>query len=118
MKRMLTATAALLSLSGAGCVAGPGGANNAANRTIAGVAIGTLLGGVVGQATGNAASGLVLGAIAGGAAGAAINPEVFGRDTRGYCYTVDAQGQPITILADEMECKVANGRMVDVTGQP
>ena len=80
-----------------GCVAGPGGSNNAANRTIAGVAVGTLLGGLAGGATGSGAfTGAAVGAIAGGAFGAAVNPQhVFRQDTRGYCYRVDAQGNPI-----------------------
>jgi uncharacterized protein YcfJ len=80
-----------------GCVAGPGGSNNAANRTITGVAVGTLLGGLAGSATGSGAfTGAAVGAIAGGALGAAVNPQhVFRQDTRGYCYRVDEQGNPV-----------------------
>ena len=36
------------------------------------------------------------GAVAGGAHGAAVNPQhVFRKDTRGYCYRVDKQGNPV-----------------------
>ena len=121
MKHVLIASA-LLCLGTTGCVAGPGGVHNAANRTLAGSALGALLGGVAGAAAGDVSGGAVIGAIAGGgigavvgavaggALGAAVNPDtVFRRDTRGYCYTVDAQGQPITILANAADCRAANG---------
>ena len=85
------------SLLGTACVAGPGGSNNAANRTVAGAAAGALLGGVAGSAMGNnAVTGAVVGAVAGGALGAAINPNhSFRKDTRGYCFLVDEKGNPI-----------------------
>ena len=97
MKTSLLVIGIVGSLSSAGCVAGPGGSNNAANRTITGVAVGTLLGGLAGSATGSGAfTGAAVGAIAGGALGAAVNPQhVFRQDTRGYCYRVDEQGNPI-----------------------
>ena len=97
MKRLELNLAVAASLVCSGCVAGPGGSNNAANRTIAGAAAGAVLGGITGRAVGSDAfTGAAVGAIAGGAVGAAINPEkVFRRDTRGYCYLVDAQGQPV-----------------------
>ena len=117
MKAVLVSVSALLCLSNAGCVAGPGGSNNVANRTVAGVALGALLGGVAGKAGGQAASGLVLGAIAGGAAGALINPNGLGPHAEGECQTLDPNGQPITILTDEAGCRIANGQ-VDVAGQP
>ena len=96
MRSVLKATIAT-SLLCTGCVAGPGGSNNAANRTITGVAVGTLLGGLAGSATGSGAfTGAAVGAIAGGALGAAVNPQhVFRQDTRGYCYRVDEQGNPV-----------------------
>ena len=86
-----------LALVCSGCVAGPGGSNNAANRTITGAAAGALLGGVVGQAVGGGAmTGAITGAVAGGALGAAINPNQLSRpDTRGYCYYVDEYGRPV-----------------------
>ena len=97
MRGICLAIASAASLSCSACVAGPGGTNNAANRTVSGAAIGAVLGGVVGSATGNnALGGAVVGAVAGGALGAAVNPgTVFRRDTRGYCYMVDEYGQPV-----------------------
>ena len=88
---------AAVSLACGGCVAGPAGSNNAANRAVAGAGVGALLGGIAARAAGmGAVDGMVVGAVAGGALGAAVNPnEVFHRDTRGYCYTVDGQGRVI-----------------------
>ena len=96
MKISIPATVLAATLCSA-CVAGPGGSNNAANRTITGAAAGALLGGVAGRAVGaDVLTGVTVGAIAGGAVGAAVNPQhVFRRDTRGYCYLVDAEGRPV-----------------------
>lgn len=105
MKFKLVTVPVLLSLGCAGCVAGPGGSYNAANRTIAGIGVGALLGGAAGQAMGDPFTGALVGALAGGGIGAAINPQVFTRDTRGYCYAIDAQGQQIEIPADSIECQ-------------
>jgi uncharacterized protein YcfJ len=79
------------------CVAGPGGSNNAANRTITGAAVGAALGGVAGKALGSdAMTGAMVGALAGGALGAAVNPNhTFRKDTRGYCVLVDEQGRQV-----------------------
>ena len=107
MKFKLVAFSAIACLANSGCVAGPGGSHNAANRTIVGIAAGALLGGVAGQAAGDAFSGAILGAAVGGGIGAVMNPTVFDGDTRGYCYTVDAQGRAIAIPADSVECKAA-----------
>lgn len=87
----------IVGLSSAGCVAGPGGSNNAANRTIAGAAAGAALGGLAGKALGSdAMAGAAVGAIAGGALGAAINPnQTFRRDSRGYCVLVDEHGNQV-----------------------
>jgi hypothetical protein len=110
MKSARVMIAGLACLASAGCVAGPGGSSNAANRTIAGAAIGSLLGGVVGAATGSGAiSGVAVGAFAGGALGAAVNPRALNGGTRGYCYTVDQQGRPIVVDLDEAACKAAGG---------
>ena len=94
--KILVMTSAI-ALACTGCVAGPGGSNNAANRTITGAAIGAAVGGLAGGTIGaDALGGAVVGAVAGGALGAAVNPtHVFRRDTRGYSYMVDAQGRPI-----------------------
>jgi uncharacterized protein YcfJ len=97
MKMNALGVAAGISMLCTGCVAGPGGSNNAANRTVAGVGAGALIGALAGTAMGShAINGAVVGAVAGGALGAAVNPnQLFRRDTRGYCYRVDARGQPI-----------------------
>jgi hypothetical protein len=109
MKSVRVMIPALICLASSGCVAGPGGSSNAANRTVAGVALGSLLGGVVGAATGSAITGVAVGAFAGGAAGAAMNPRTFDGGTRGYCYTVDQQGRPIIVDMDAAACKAAGG---------
>ena len=110
MKSIPIMLSALACLASSGCVAGPGGSYNAANRTVAGVAMGGLLGAAIGGATGSGAiAGAALGAFAGGAAGAAMNPRTFDHGTRGYCYTVDQQGQPIVVDMDEAACKAAGG---------
>ena len=85
------------SLSAGGCVAGPGGSNNAANRTIAGAAAGAAVGGLAGSAIGGGAvTGAMVGALAGGALGAAVNPNhTFKRDTRGHCVLVDEKGNQV-----------------------
>lgn len=113
MKSALVMIPGLMCLASTGCVAGPGGSSNAGNRTIAGAAIGSILGGVVGAATGSGAiSGVVVGAVAGGALGAAVNPEMFDKGTRGYCFAADAQGRPIVIDLNEADCKAAGGSPV------
>jgi hypothetical protein len=111
MKLALVAASAVICLGSSGCVAGPGGAYNAANRTLAGVAIGAVLGGLGGGAMGDPITGAAAGAIVGGGVGAVINPKTFdNRNTRGYCYSVDAQGNPIMISDDSIECKEAMAR--------
>ena len=75
MKAKITTVVLAATLCSA-CVAGPGGSNNAANRTITGVAAGALLGGVAGRAAGtDVITGVAVGALAGGALGAAVNPQ-------------------------------------------
>ena len=101
---------ALACLASTGCVAGPGGSSNAANRTVAGVALGSLIGGLAGAASGKGAiSGVVVGAVAGGALGAAVNPNMGYRDTRGYCFAADQQGRPIMLDLNEADCMAAGG---------
>jgi hypothetical protein len=119
MKFTRVTISALVCLASAGCVAGPGGSYNAANRTITGIAIGTLLGAGAGQAAGNPMTGALIGAIAGGGMGAMMNPNmIHQRDTRGYCYTVDAQGQPIMVPIDSVECKAAAAQAPAAQPQP
>ena len=97
MKTKLLVIGIVGSLSSAGCVAGPGGSNNAASRTITGAAAGAAIGGLAGSAMGSGAvTGAMVGAVAGGALGAAINPNhTFRRDTRGYCVLVDEHGNQV-----------------------
>ena len=65
-----------------------------------GAVVGALVGGLAGQAVGgNAITGAAAGMVAGGAIGAASTAvggaprRHYYRDTRGYCYYVDASGQ-------------------------
>jgi uncharacterized protein YcfJ len=74
--------------------------NDTATRAIAGAAAGAAIGALGGSAMGSDPfTGAVVGAVAGGAAGAAVPGKVFEgrqyyRDTRGYCYYLDRNGQP------------------------
>src|ERR1044072_7912657 len=111
MKLALVAASAVICLGSTGCGAGPGGTYNAANRTVAGAPIGALLGGRGGSASGDPLSGAALGAVAGGGIGAVMNPRTLdNRNTRGYCYSVDENGNPIMISVDSVECKEAMAR--------
>jgi uncharacterized protein YcfJ len=73
---------------------------NAGTRTVYGAAAGAAIGALAGSALGtDAFSGAAMGALAGGAAGALVPGKVFQgrqyyRDTRGYCYYIDRNGQP------------------------
>ena len=118
MKVTLITISAFACLGSSGCAAGPGGTYNAANRTIAGVGIGAVLGGVVGSAVGDPFSAAIMGAVAGGGIGAVMDPRVLDRDTRGYCYTVDAQGNPVSMPADSVECKTAAAQASSPVPQP
>ena len=73
---------------------------NAGKRAMVGAAAGAAIGALAGSALGSdALSGAAMGAVAGGAVGAAVPGKVFEgrqyyRDTRGYCYYIDRNGQP------------------------
>ena len=73
---------------------------NAGKRAIYGAGAGAAIGALAGAAIGgDAVSGAAIGAVAGGTIGAAISPSVvtgrqYYRDTRGYCYYIDRDGQP------------------------
>jgi uncharacterized protein YcfJ len=82
------------------CATGPyGGGPNAGTRTVVGAAAGAAVGALAGSAVGaGALTGAGIGAVAGGAIGALVKgPVIHGRqyykDTRGYCYYVDANGK-------------------------
>lgn len=98
-KTVLTILPAALSLAACASNDPYGAGPSAAKRTVYGTAAGAALGAVAGSALGDPFSGAALGALAGGAAGALIpGPVVKGRqyykDTRGYCYYIDENGQP------------------------
>jgi uncharacterized protein YcfJ len=83
------------------CATDPYGAPpNAGKRAIYGAAAGAAIGALAGSALGSdPMSGAAFGAIAGGAAGAAVPGTIFQgrqyyRDTRGFCYYIDRNGQP------------------------
>ena len=73
---------------------------NAGQRAIYGAGAGAAIGALAGAALGgDAVSGAAIGAVAGGTIGAAVSPSVvngrqYYRDTRGYCYYIDRNGQP------------------------
>jgi uncharacterized protein YcfJ len=83
------------------CATDPyGSPPNAGKRAAFGAAAGAAIGALAGSALGSdALTGAAVGAVAGGAAGAAMPGTVFQgrqyyRDTRGYCYYIDRNGQP------------------------
>ena len=92
----LSVTAFLLT----GCATDPYGRSSIENRATIGVLAGGVLGAIVGRAAGvGPVAGAAAGMVAGGAAGILIKgPVVRGRqyyrDSRGYCYYVDAAGRP------------------------
>jgi len=75
------------------------GRPNTGMRIGGGAVLGAVVGGLAGQAIGgNAITGAAAGMVAGGAIGAASTAGTaprrqYYRDTRGYCYYVDASGQ-------------------------
>jgi len=81
------------------CATDPYGASNAGRRAEIGAAIGAVAGALGGRAVGSDAfTGAAVGALAGGAIGAlmpvgVVNGRQYYRDTRGYCYYIDANGQ-------------------------
>jgi uncharacterized protein YcfJ len=94
-------TALPLAIMLCSCATDPYGAPpNAGKRAMVGAAAGAAIGALAGSALGaDALSGAAMGAVAGGAAGAAVPGKVFEgrqyyRDTRGYCYYIDRNGQP------------------------
>jgi uncharacterized protein YcfJ len=93
-------TALPLAITLCSCATGPyGEAPNAGKRAVVGAAAGAAVGAAAGAAAGDVVSGAALGAIAGGAIGAlvpanTVNGRQYYRDTRGYCYYIDANGKP------------------------
>ena len=94
-------SALLLALALSACATNSYGEGpNAGKRAIYGAGAGAAIGALAGAAIGgDAVSGAAIGAVAGGTIGAAISPSVvngrqYYRDTRGYCYYIDRDGQP------------------------
>jgi hypothetical protein len=98
VKHALVASLLALPLVG-GCATDTYGKKDIGSRTMGGALIGSAVGahgsGVIGT---NAATGAAAGMVAGGALGAATTAtgkhRRYYRDTKGYCYYVDASGQP------------------------
>lgn len=96
MKHVMIMASAAMAMSVSGCAH-----QNAGQRTLAGAAIGAGVGAITGVALGGSAlTGGVTGAAIGGLAGAAIklphsSDHKYYRDSRGYCYYIDASGQSV-----------------------
>ncbi|GAA4008707.1 hypothetical protein [Sphingomonas humi] len=71
--------------------------NGTATRAATGAAVGAAVGAGVGAIVPGVSTveGAVAGGIAGAVLGAVVNGRQYYRDTRGYCYYVDRNGQPI-----------------------
>ena len=113
MKKALLATTLAASVALSACATNPYGYNNDPYNTGYNnsgyttdsqgrrIATGAAVGGVVGAVAGavipgvSPIGGAVAGAILGGIAGAVIKGRQYYRDTRGYCYYVDSNGNPI-----------------------
>jgi uncharacterized protein YcfJ len=95
MKRLLVTAAAASSLALGGCATTP-----AYDHEVASAATGAALGAGAGALAGSVlpglgtATGAVAGAVLGGVVGAVVGGHQYYRDTRGYCYFVDQNGQP------------------------
>jgi hypothetical protein len=95
MKRLLISAAAASSLALGGCATNP-----ATDHTVASTATGAVIGAGAGALAGSVLPGIgtgagaAVGAVLGGVAGAVISGRQYYRDTRGYCYYVDSNGQP------------------------
>ncbi|GAA4040793.1 hypothetical protein GCM10022281_22190 [Sphingomonas rosea] len=74
-----------------------GGNNSQAQRAATGAAVGAVAGGVLGAVVPGVSTvgGAVAGGIAGAVIGAVVKGKQYYRDTRGYCYYVDSNGNPI-----------------------
>jgi hypothetical protein len=74
-----------------------GGQNSQGSRVATGAAAGGVAGAIVGAVVPGVKplTGAIAGAVLGGVAAAVINNRQYYRDTRGYCYYVDRNGNPI-----------------------
>ena len=74
-----------------------GGGQSQAGRAATGAAVGAVAGAALGAVVPGVSTveGAIAGGIAGAVLGAVVNGRQYYRDTRGYCYYVDRNGQPI-----------------------
>jgi uncharacterized protein YcfJ len=83
------------------CATDPYGNHDVGTRTMGGALVGAAVGALAGGAMGSSpVTGAAAGMVAGGAIGAATSAvhthhRQYYRDTRGYCYYIDASGQPV-----------------------
>jgi uncharacterized protein YcfJ len=100
-KAMMTAVLASSLSLGACATTGEGyyndGRSSTASRAATGAAVGAVAGGVLGAVVPGVSTvgGAVAGGVAGAVLGAVINNRQYYRDTRGLCYYVDGNGQPV-----------------------
>ena len=97
-KLILAATAAsAMSLSACTTYNDPYASNDQTRRAATGAAIGAAGGAVLGAVVPGVSpvTGAIAGAVLGGVAGAVIRGKQYYRDTRGYCYYVDSNGNPV-----------------------
>ena len=91
--------AASLGVTGCATTGDPyyNGGSSQAGRAATGAAVGAAVGAGVGAVVPGVSTveGAVAGGIAGAVLGAVINGRQYYRDTRGYCYYVDRNGQPV-----------------------
>ncbi len=106
MKRVFLASSLAASVALSACATNPYGYNdpyygNNQQQGVGRAATGAAIGGAAGAAIGavvpgvNPVTGAVVGAVLGGVAASVINNRQYYRDTRGYCYYVDRNGNPI-----------------------
>ncbi len=102
MKKLAISAALAASVAVTGCATNPYGYQDPyyqgqQNRAVRGAAAGGAAGAVIGAVVPGVSTveGAVAGAVLGGVLGAVINGRQYYRDTRGYCYYVDAQGRPV-----------------------
>jgi uncharacterized protein YcfJ len=102
-RNFILAAALATALPVSGCAHQNGG-----ERTLAGAGVGAAVGAAAGAALGGGVlTGAVTGAVVGGAVGALVKGPIIGnrqyyRDSRGYCYYVDRNGNPV--YSPETKC--------------
>jgi membrane associated rhomboid family serine protease len=94
MKRLLISAAAVSTLTLGGCATNPH-TDYAVKSTAVGAVIGAGAGAVAGSVIPGigTGAGAAVGAGVGGLIGSVIGTQTYYRDTRGYCYRVDQNGQ-------------------------